>query len=149
MKKPIAALFAGVLFGLGVSLAEMIDPARVVGFLNLAGAWDPTLALVMIGALGVNIPATSLILDRNQPLLDRRFHLPSAKQIDLRLIAGSVLFGIGWGLAGYCPGPLLASVSFVDGAIIAMLAAYLMGTVIARWLMASVPVGTEQSPAKS
>ncbi|MEH6626010.1 MAG: DUF6691 family protein [Motiliproteus sp.] len=135
MKKQIAALTAGILFGLGLSLAQMIDPARVLGFLNLAGAWDPTLALVMVGALLVNIPATRIILKQPQPLFDGHFHLPKKQGFDWQLLAGAALFGIGWGLAGYCPGPALTSLSFADGAVVVLVISYLIGSAITRWLL--------------
>ncbi len=130
-----AALAAGVLFGLGVSLAQMIDPVRVLGFLNLAGAWDPTLAMVMMGALLVNIPATRIILQQPQPLLDRHFHLPQKQGLDWPLVLGAALFGIGWGLAGYCPGPAITSLSFADGGVVVLVVSYLMGAAISRWLI--------------
>ncbi len=134
-KKLLTALISGVLFGLGVSIAQMIDPARVLGFLNLSGPWDPTLALVMIGALVVNIPATRWILKQPQPLLDSQFHLPGRSGFDAKLVVGAGLFGIGWGLAGYCPGPAISALSFADGSIIALVVSYLVGTVVTRWLL--------------
>lgn len=135
MNKPIAALFAGLLFGLGVSVSQMIDPARVLGFLNLNGAWDPTLALVMVAALAVNIPATRLILKQPRPLFDGHFHLPGRQGFDIKLLLGAGIFGVGWGLAGYCPGPAITSLSFADSSIIALVVSYVVGTVMTRWLV--------------
>lgn len=135
MKKPLvllAALAAGTLFGLGLSVAQMIDPAKVINFLDLTGTWDPSLALVMAGALAVNLVATPLILKRQKPVLTAFFRVPAKLTIDKPLVAGSLLFGAGWGLAGYCPGPMIASISFMDGAIATVLLAYMVGTLIAR-----------------
>lgn len=108
----LAALGAGVLFGLGLSISEMINPAKVLAFLNLWGAWDPSLAVVMGGALLVALPAYRAAGGRSRPLLAERFYWPTARGIDFRLTGGAVLFGIGWGLVGFCPGPAIASVAF-------------------------------------
>ncbi|OHY06383.1 YeeE/YedE family protein [Brucella melitensis] len=107
-----AALAAGVIFGFGLSLSGMINPARVIGFLNIAsGHWDPSLAFVMGGGLLVTIPGIALCRRLSAPAFDTAFHLPTKTQIDRRLIAGSALFGIGWGLGGFCPGPAVAALS--------------------------------------
>lgn len=102
-----AAFGAGLVFGIGLLLSGMADPARVLGFLDLAGRWDPSLALVMAGALAVGLPAFALARRRQCSWLGADMALPSARHIDLRLVAGSLVFGIGWGLAGLCPGPAL------------------------------------------
>jgi uncharacterized membrane protein YedE/YeeE len=107
----LAAFAAGLLFGLGLAVSEMINPARVIGFLDVAGRWDPTLAFVMGGALTVTLPAYSLILRRRRPLLDGEFHLPAKHAVDRPLIIGAAIFGLGWGLGGFCPGPALASLA--------------------------------------
>ena len=107
MKRALAALFAGALFGLGLVLARMTDPRVVLGFLDVAGAFDPSLAFVLGGAVGVGLVVVPLILRRGKPLLDFDFKLPLAQAVDRPLVLGSALFGIGWGLAGYCPGPAL------------------------------------------
>ena len=106
--KRSGALVAGLLFGAGLSVSGMMDPARVQGFLDLGGRWDPTLAFVMAGGLLVNIPAYWLSRRRARPLFDERFWLPTRKDIDARLLLGAAAFGTGWGLAGLCPGPALA-----------------------------------------
>ena len=98
---------SGTLFGFGLVLSQMIDPRRVQGFLNLAD-WDPTLLLVILSAVSTTTLGYRLVLRRSRPLLDGSFHLPSAARIDRRLIIGAILFGVGWGLAGYCPGPALS-----------------------------------------
>ncbi|TXS93585.1 DUF6691 family protein [Parahaliea aestuarii] len=130
--QPLAALLVGVLFGLGLCVAQMIDPAKVVNFLDIFGTWDPSLALVMGGGLAVNALATPLILKRPHPLLDNRFRLPTLTKVDPRIVIGGMIFGVGWGLAGYCPGPMLTSLSFVDADILTIVAAYLIGTFAAR-----------------
>ncbi len=115
----LACFFAGTLFGVGLGLSGMVYPRKVVDFLDLFGAWDPSLALVMGGALCVTAIAYPLVLRCEQPRLVPKFALPTLSQIDVRLVMGSALFGIGWGLAGLCPGPALAVLPFagVDFAV--------------------------------
>ena len=105
----LAALAAGLLFGLGLAISRMIDPAKVQGFLDLAGRWDPSLAFVMLGALAVSAIGFRLAARRPHPILESSFHTPAKTALDAPLIAGSLIFGAGWGLVGYCPGPALAS----------------------------------------
>lgn len=100
---------AGLLFGLGLGLAGMTRPAKVAGFLDLFGAWDPSLALVMVGAIAVHFVALRLARRRSAPLFEGRFHLPTRRDVDWRLVLGALIFGAGWGLGGYCPGPGLVS----------------------------------------
>ena len=107
----LMALLAGLVFGLGLIVSGMTDPSKVTGFLDLAGAWDPSLALVMGGAIGVGLIAFRLARTRSQALLGGPMQLPTARQIDRRLVLGGLTFGVGWGLAGYCPGPVLASLA--------------------------------------
>jgi uncharacterized membrane protein YedE/YeeE len=107
MKRVAAALLAGVLFGVGLALARMTDPRVVLGFLDLFGRFDPTLAFVLGGAVGTTMLVFRLILRRERPLLADTFQLPTSRAIDRPLLLGAGLFGIGWGLAGYCPGPAL------------------------------------------
>jgi uncharacterized membrane protein YedE/YeeE len=102
---PLTALLAGLCFGLGLIVAGMADPAKVLGFLDLAGHWDPSLALVMAGAIAVAAPAYALAGRRSSSLLGLPLQVPVSRRIDRRLLAGSLLFGAGWGLAGICPGP--------------------------------------------
>lgn len=129
------SLAAGVLFGFGLSIAQMIDPAKVINFLDIAGSWDPSLAFVMIGALCVNILANRFILRQDKPLFNSHFQLPGRADLDGKLIAGACVFGIGWGMAGYCPGPLLTSISFVNEHILTVLAGYIIGTWITKRFM--------------
>jgi uncharacterized membrane protein YedE/YeeE len=111
MGSMITGLAAGLLFGAGLALSGMTDPRVILGFLDVAGPWNPALALVMIGALAVTIPGYRLVFRRGRPLWADRFVLAGTGGIDARLIGGAALFGIGWGLGGYCPGPALAALS--------------------------------------
>ena len=136
MKQPealriLAALAAGALFGFGLSLSGMVDPARILGFLDLAsGHWDPSLMFVLGGALIVAIPGTMLQSRLRRPLLDDSFHLPEKTEIDGRLVAGSALFGAGWGLAGFCPGPAVSALSMGLVPVLLFVAAMVMGMIL-------------------
>lgn len=122
------SLLSGTLFGLGLTLSGMVLPQRVQGFLDVAGNWDPSLALVMIGALLVFMPGYFLLIKpRRQSLLDLPFHLPKSRTIDVRLVVGSALFGIGWGLVGICPGPAIASLMVGGGKLLLFVVALLVG----------------------
>ena len=138
IQRLIFALLVGVIFGLGLSIAQMIDPSKVIDFLNPLGAWDPSLMVVLAVGLLVNTVATPLILKRERPLFDNFFRVPAKSDIDARIIGGGILFGAGWGLTGYCPGPLLTSLSFANNAILISLAAYIVGTLAAKWVMAKI-----------
>jgi len=105
------ALLAGLLFGLGLILGGMTQPAVVLGFLDVAGVWNPQLLFVMAGAVATTAIGYRLLNRRRQPLFEKAFHAPSERRIDLRLLGGAAVFGIGWGLAGYCPGPALVSLA--------------------------------------
>ena len=112
MRLPISTFIAGLLFGGGLTVSQMVNPAKVIAFLDIAGDWDPSLAFVMGGALVVTFVGYRLVLRRKAPLFDEKFRLPTRSDIDGPLLLGAALFGIGWGLAGLCPGPALASASF-------------------------------------
>jgi uncharacterized membrane protein YedE/YeeE len=128
MNRLVAAAIAGLVFGLGLGLSGMGDPARVIGFLDITGAWDPSLLFVMVGAIAAHAPLVRWIRGRGRPFLDAQLHLPVASRIDRRLIVGAAIFGVGWGLVGYCPGPaVLASGGLRPGAMIA-LAGIVVGT---------------------
>jgi uncharacterized protein len=111
----VSPFFVGLLFGLGLCLSGMIYPAKVLGFLDLAGAWDPSLAFVMGGAVAVAFVGFRVAARRPKALSGEPFHLPVAKSIDAPLVGGSLLFGVGWGLVGLCPGPAIVDIGFLDG----------------------------------
>ena len=109
MSRLLAAFTGGLAFAFGLGVAGMTDADKVIGFLNLAGDWDPSLAFVMVGAIGVHLSLYRAILRRKSPLFAQRFQLPTRRDIDSKLVVGSALFGVGWGLGGICPGPALVS----------------------------------------
>ncbi|OHV77822.1 YeeE/YedE family protein [Ensifer sp. LCM 4579] len=122
-----AALISGTIFGLGLSISGMLNPARVRGFLDITRDWDPTLAFVLAGAVIVSAAGMALVRRMPRPLLDDRFHLPETRGIDRRLIIGSAIFGVGWGMVGLCPGPALASLSLGVPATVLFVAAMFAG----------------------
>jgi uncharacterized protein len=130
----IVALVSGALFGLGLAVSGMMNPAKVIGFLDLAGEWDPTLAFVMGGALLVTIPAFRLILGRQRPILAGDFALPAKSTLDARLLGGAALFGVGWGLSGFCPGPAVAALVTGLAPVFAFVAAMMAGMVLCAWV---------------
>lgn len=131
-RRLIPALAAGTLFGAGLTVSGMTDPQRVRRFLDVFGQWDPTLAFVMGGAVLVMAIAWRLRRQMGHPLFVEKFVLPGRSDLDARLIGGSALFGIGWGLAGLCPGPAIASLVLAPAAILPFVAAMLAGMVIHR-----------------
>lgn len=110
--KIISAFIAGLIFGIGLIVAGMSNPAKVLGFLDMAGRWDPSLALVMVGAIGISLPIFQLAKRRAKTLFGDLIELPHNRRIDKRLLGGSLIFGIGWGLAGICPGPAFVLLGF-------------------------------------
>jgi len=126
----IAALLSGLIFGFGLILSGMANPAKVLGFLDLAGSWDPSLAFVMGGAIGVGVVAFALAKKRDRSLLGGVMNMPTSTAIDKRLVIGGLLFGIGWGLAGICPGPALVLVGAGQTKGIVFVAAMLIGMVV-------------------
>lgn len=129
------ALLAGLVFGLGLSLGGMTQPAVVLGFLDLFGAWDPRLMFVMGGAVLTTAIGYRLVFRRDRPLFESDFQLPTARRFDARLIVGSALFGTGWGIAGYCPGPALASLGGGAPSLLVLVATMVAGW----WLAAKIP----------
>jgi len=127
MKRSVAAFLTGLIFGLGLVVSQMIDPAKVLGFLDIAGNWDPSVALVMIGAIPVAAIGFRAARGRRAPVLDTQFHGPGRTRVDAPLVAGSALFGIGWGLVGYCPGPALSSLALGRWQSFVFVAAMLAG----------------------
>jgi uncharacterized protein len=109
--RTLVAFLVGLLFSIGLAIGGMTDPHKVLAFLDVAGQWDPSLMFVMGAAIGVYAPLFRVVMRRPHPALDRRFHLPTRRDVDTTLLAGAVLFGVGWGLGGYCPGPALTSVA--------------------------------------
>ena len=134
MLRMLVNLFAGALFGLGLAVSGMVDPQKVIGFLDVAGAWDPTLAFVMGGALLVVVPAFRLILKRPRPVLADEFELPTKKDVDARLLGGSALFGVGWGLSGFCPGPAVTALATGLTPVFAFVVAMIAGMAIYKWI---------------
>ena len=110
----LVALFCGTIFGIGLVISQMINPAKVLGFLNVFGEWDPSLAFVMIGALIISSPLFHLFKNKEKPIFSTSFSISENKEIDKRLIFGSILFGAGWGLTGLCPGPAISSIALLN-----------------------------------
>jgi len=127
MLQSISALFAGTLFGVGLTVSQMVNPAKVIGFLDIFGNWDPSLAFVMGGALLVTTIGFRLVHKKDKPFFTTAFDIPSNRKVDARLASGSVLFGIGWGLVGLCPGPAVAALSIGGLPILVFLCAMIMG----------------------
>ena len=130
MKASLGASLAGLLFALGLGIAGMTHPAKVLAFLDVGGAWDPSLALVMLAAIGVHAPLARLILRRRRPLLTPAFSVPAARAVDARLVGGAAVFGIGWGLAGLCPGPAITLLATGTPTAVAFVAAMVAGMAI-------------------
>lgn len=154
MRRPAAervvALVAGILFGVGLVVSGMTLPAKVAGFLDFTGAWDPTLMFVMGGAIAVHAVVYRAVRGRASPLLAERFQLPTRKDIDARLILGAAIFGLGWGLGGYCPGPAVTSLVSGHGEVFAFVAAMLgamwvVGRIEARRAAARAPAGAARA----
>ncbi len=123
----LISLLAGLVFGFGLIVSGMADPAKVLGFLDLAGAWDPSLAFVMGGAIGVGVVAFAVARKRTRSFLGAEMKMPTARHIDRRLVLGSLAFGIGWGIAGFCPGPGLVALGMGEAKAAAFVAAMLAG----------------------
>lgn len=126
----LTAFLAGLIFGLGLLLAGMANPAKVLGFLDLAGAWDPSLALVMVAAIGVALLPLTWAKRRSRSLLGAPMQLPVKRELDRRLIGGSLLFGVGWGIAGICPGPAVAILLTGHWQVLLFVAAMLLGMLL-------------------
>lgn len=137
MLRGLAALLSGVIFGLGLAVSGMMNPAKVIGFLDVAGDWDPTLAFVMGGALLVTIPAFRLVSMLRRPVLENDFSIPAKGAVDGRLLGGAAAFGIGWGLVGSCPGPAVAALvpALTSGLtpVFAFVGAMVAGMLAHRW----------------
>ena len=128
--KIIAPLLCGLIFGAGLLISGMVQPTKVLGFLDVFGAWDPSLAVVMAAALAVSVPGFMLADRRPQPWLARQYLWPVESQVDLSLVVGAALFGIGWGLVGLCPGPALESLATLSPGVIAFVVAMAAGMLL-------------------
>ena len=129
----LTALLSGLVFGLGLIVSGMANPAKVLGFLDLGGAWDPSLALVMAGAILVGFFAFLFAKKRTRSFIGADMKLPTASAIDRRLLTGSALFGAGWGIAGFCPGPGLVALGMGESKALVFVVAMLVGMVIFNW----------------
>ena len=132
MKTILSALLAGTVFGVGLTLSGMVDPNKVVNFLDVTGNWDPSLMFVLGGAVITTTIAYRFIFAQDKPLFDEDFHLPTLLKIDGKLLSGSIMFGIGWGLIGYCPGPAVASIGFRPEEPLIVVASMLVGMLLFR-----------------
>lgn len=136
MRRVLLAALAGILFGLGLAISEMTNPDKVLNFLDVGGDWDPSLALVMIGALAVALPGYRLVRRSGKPSrCGDALQVPTTNAIDAKLLAGSALFGLGWGIAGLCPGPAIANLAHGSAAAAAFVLALVGGNLAARWLV--------------
>ena len=127
----VVSLFCGIIFGIGLVISEMINPVKVLGFLNIFGEWDPSLAFVMIGALIISTPFFHLFKNKEKPFFAANFLISNATEIDKKLIIGSILFGAGWGLVGLCPGPAISSLALLNISSIAFVFWMSMGFYVA------------------
>lgn len=134
MKQLFLSLLTGALFGAGLAISGMIQPSKVVGFLDVFGAWDASLVFVMLGAVGVHFVLHRIILQRSAPLFDTQFHLPTRRDIDGPLLVGAGIFGMGWGLGGFCPGPSLVSAGGGHLAAVLFVIGMTLGTKSATFL---------------
>lgn len=130
----VTSWLAGLVFGIGLIVSGMANPAKVLGFLDVAGRWDPSLALVMAGAIAVGALGFALARHRKKSYLGLDMKLPSATRIDRRLIGGSLLFGVGWGIAGFCPGPGLVALGMGESKAVVFVLAMLLGMALFSWL---------------
>ena len=137
--KTVYALITGLVFGTGIAISGMIDPAKVLNFFDLAGTWDPSLAFVMGGALIVTAIGYRLVWRRPAPLFETRFQVPNSTILDARLIAGSAFFGVGWGIAGFCPGAAIPALGTGRWEVLLFVAAMIGGFFLRRLLVSVTP----------
>jgi hypothetical protein len=133
IKQYFVVLTSGLLFGLGLGFSQMIDQKRVIGFLDVAGVWDSTLLFVLGGAVSITLIAFRFVLRLSHPLFDEKFYLPTKKNIDLSLVLGSAIFGIGWGISGYCPGPGIAALVLGVLNPVIFLIGFITGSLTYKW----------------
>ena len=134
MRDTLAGLITGFIFGLGLCLSGMTSPAVVQGFLDVAGAWNPALIFVMAGGVAVTFLGYRFVVPKSRPLWANQFTLPKATRIDAPLLAGAAIFGIGWGLAGYCPGPAVVSLASGRMSVFVFVLSMLAGMMLVRWM---------------
>ena len=134
----LISLISGIIFGIGLVVSQMINPEKVLGFLDLFGNWDPSLAFVMIGALIVSSPLFHLIKNKEKPLFAEKFNYSNNKEINNKLVIGSALFGAGWGLGGLCPGPAISSIALLNINSIIFVAAMFIGFYLAKFFKLSI-----------
>lgn len=132
--KAIISLLTGVMFGAGLCISGMVNPAKVIGFLDISGQWDPSLAFVMAGGLTVMVIANLVGRKMNRPLYEEYWRLPTKSKIDSTLIMGAAVFGIGWGVGGFCPGPAITAIAYSNSTLLLGVAAYIVGAAIAMFL---------------
>lgn len=134
MQRFLIPLLCGTIFGTGLAMSGMTDTRVVLGFLDIAGAWNPALVFVMGGALIVTIPAFRVVLGQLKPLAGEQFHLPTKQTLDPKLLGGAAIFGIGWGLYGYCPGPAISALSGFNMEPVVFVIAMAAGVIAEKWL---------------
>ena len=136
MMSKIVSCISGIIFGVGLSVSNMINPEKVLGFLDIFGLWDPSLIFVMLGAIIISAPVFFLFRSKNKPLFADNFTMPTLKSIDKNLIIGSSIFGVGWGMAGFCPGPAISSLALLNTYsvffVLSMLGGFLLTKLIDR-----------------
>ena len=134
MMNRIASLLSGFIFGLGLTVSSMTNPAKVIGFLDITDNWDPSLMFVMIGAIAISAPLFYLLRNKTKPLFDLKFEIPTTKKIDKKLILGASIFGIGWGTVGFCPGPAIASLALLKPVSIMFVIAMASGFYMSKFV---------------
>ena len=147
MREILAALVTGFIFGLGLCISSMSDPAVVQGFLDIAGDWNPTLMFVMAGGVIVAFIGYRVVLPRGKPLWAPKFVLPAASAIDAPLLAGAAIFGVGWGLYGYCPGPAVLSLASGRTQVVIFVVSMLAGMIVVRWMRTQPSATMPPKPA--
>lgn len=144
------SLLAGAIFGIGLTVADMTDPRKVLAFLDVFGDWDASLLFVLGAAVVLSAVFFRWVLKRPGPVLDGVFHLPSATEVDYRLVSGAVIFGVGWGIAGYCPGPAIASLGFGNHEALWIVPAMAAGAALEKWWSGKrLPTTTQDALIKS
>jgi uncharacterized membrane protein YedE/YeeE len=149
MRGIAAGLFTGFLFGLGLCLSGMTSPAVVLGFLDLAGDWNPALIFVMAAGVTVTFVGYRVLVPKARPLWAPGFSLPAATAIDAPLLSGAAIFGVGWGLAGYCPGPAVTSLASGRTSVIVFVLAMLLGMILVRWMRSGLWATMKASPSEA